>query len=331
MAGRTPPGAGRELNLRGRCTRLLTVADLASLPPPAWLIDGYLEASALTMLYGPPNTGKSFVALDLALSIAHGIAWNEANTSAGMVVYVAAEGSRGLKRRVDAWYSEHQPESDAEILFLPDPINLFEHDADELIGATRDLDVVLFIFDTLSRCSVGADENAARDMAGVVDKLTAITRVTSAATLIVHHSGKNTGRGARGSTVLDAAADRIIELGRSHGNFLLRSRKAKDAEDFKPVAGRLVKVMESMVPHYISGDSTPTENLAHREVLVLTYLMQQGASGARFREIVQAIRVAERSLARSLKRLTNAGLIEKGPGRLDPYVITESGRGATAT
>src|SRR5262249_46295895 len=83
--------------------RLLTLADLDNLPDPEWLVDGLVGQNALVVLFGPPGVGKSFLALDLALSIATGRPWLGRKTTQGGVVYVYAEGTSELKHRAAAW------------------------------------------------------------------------------------------------------------------------------------------------------------------------------------------------------------------------------------
>ncbi|HXQ29786.1 MAG TPA: AAA family ATPase, partial [Gemmatimonadales bacterium] len=75
---------------------LRTAAQLMALDPPAWQLEHYLPESALTVLYGPPGSGKSFLALAWALTIARGVPWLECQTQRGPVIYVAAEGTAAL-------------------------------------------------------------------------------------------------------------------------------------------------------------------------------------------------------------------------------------------
>src|SRR4051812_37793236 len=75
---------------------LISVGELLELPPPEWLIEGVIESSALGVLYGPPGCGKSFAALDWALSVATGKAWHGREVRQGAVVYVAGEGTTGV-------------------------------------------------------------------------------------------------------------------------------------------------------------------------------------------------------------------------------------------
>ena len=59
------------------------------------------------ILVAPPGEGKSFVALSFALCVAAGREWLGHKVKQGRVVYVAAEGGRGMHKRVRAWRKEH--------------------------------------------------------------------------------------------------------------------------------------------------------------------------------------------------------------------------------
>lgn len=55
---------------------LLDVDQLESMPPPTWLIHDMIAEEGLTILYGDPGAGKSFIAIDMALRVAHGMDWH---------------------------------------------------------------------------------------------------------------------------------------------------------------------------------------------------------------------------------------------------------------
>ena len=57
-----------------------------------------LPERSFTMMYGAPGTGKSFLAIDMALSVANGLPWHGYETKQGAVLYIAGEG-------VAAWAS----------------------------------------------------------------------------------------------------------------------------------------------------------------------------------------------------------------------------------
>ena len=116
---------------------LLSVADLANLKPPEFLIAGILPAGGFSVLFGPSGVGKSFLALDWALCVASGLPWYGNETRPGWVVYVAAEGRSGLGIRVQAWQNARRQPDVERIRFLPDAVNLL--DAGQLAKARRTL------------------------------------------------------------------------------------------------------------------------------------------------------------------------------------------------
>ena len=68
-----------------------------------WLVEGLIPDRSLSMLYGEPGCGKTFIALDMGLSISHSKEWQEQTVMGGQVVYVAGEGVGGLKKRIAAF------------------------------------------------------------------------------------------------------------------------------------------------------------------------------------------------------------------------------------
>ncbi len=72
-------------------------------------------------------------------------------------------------------------------------------------------DLGLIVIDTAARVMPGGDESA-ETMSVFVAACDQIRRSTHAAVAVVHHSGKDTARGSRGSTVLPAAVDTMIEV-----------------------------------------------------------------------------------------------------------------------
>jgi hypothetical protein len=73
--------------------------------------------------------------------------------------------------------------------------------------------LALIVFDTLSRSAPGADENSPEDMSEIIGACDRLREATGAAVTLIHHSGKDSGRGARGHSALTAAADTVIAIG----------------------------------------------------------------------------------------------------------------------
>lgn len=177
------------------------------------LIKGLLDQGAMTVLYGESNVGKTFVAMDVAFHVASGLPWAGMKTTRTGVAYVAAEGGRGASRRGLALIRKYGDCGSFHI--LREPVDLLRANADlhPLIEAIRGLGGVgLVVIDTLSRALAGGDENSSTDMGALVKHLDTIRSAVSAHLLIVHHTGKDKAKGARGHSLLRAATDTEIEI-----------------------------------------------------------------------------------------------------------------------
>ena len=162
-------GPGEEANnTKPDVFELLGLTDIATLKPPAYLVDKLLATASLAVIYGPPGCGKSFVALDLSLSIAHGLPWQGRATQQGSVVYIAGEGLGGIRKRIQAWRDYHECTDDSvPFCLIRSSVNLVDAsaagDVHKLARTLRGGHQLVTV-DTLSRAFVGGDENSAQDM-----------------------------------------------------------------------------------------------------------------------------------------------------------------------
>lgn len=216
-----------------------------------WLIKGVMPSEGIGLLFGGSGSGKSFLALDMGLRVAHGIEVMARRTKQGPVVYVAAEGGAGLWRRIDAWHRKHGRDwrdIDGQFLTLPRPILL---DLDEQARWLREqIDALgveprLIVVDTLSQTFSG-NENAAEDISGYLRTCgTHLRDPFKAFVMVVHHIGHGATDRPRGSSALIANVDmllgmrRTIEPDRSKQVLMeaeLEFQKVKDGERPEPVS-----------------------------------------------------------------------------------------------
>ena len=65
-----------------------------------YLIKGWLDRGAASVLYGESNVGKTFLALDIALHVAAGLRWHGVRVAeACPVIYIATEGPYSRQAR----------------------------------------------------------------------------------------------------------------------------------------------------------------------------------------------------------------------------------------
>lgn len=223
------PGAGTAHEAMAKLGRqkgprfqVISVPQLLERPRASWLIRNVLPRDGVAMIYGESGSGKSFFVLDMVAAVARGIEWRGHKVEAPRpVVYVCAEGEADFRDRVQA-YCEFNGLGDFPIGVVPDAPNLLlREDVKDLISAIRAFGpTAVIVVDTLAQTTPGANENSGEDMGRALAHCKALHRATGALVLLVHHSGKDTSRGARGWSGLRAAVDAEIEVERfGSGNF----------------------------------------------------------------------------------------------------------------
>ena len=221
---------------------------------PDDFVEGLLTDGGASLLYGPSNVGKSFLITDLCAAVAAGRAWRygEIAIEQGAVVYVALEGTRGLKNRLEAMRREGLLSPDAPFYVCTAPVSLLERDHAAMLArsvkeaaAQSSLPCRLVVLDTLARAMAGGNENAGEDMSAAVASIDAVRAATGAHVCIIHHCGKDEARGARGHSSLRAAVDTELEIFRPSGERIstLRVTKQRDLECRDPMPFSL-KVVE---------------------------------------------------------------------------------------
>lgn len=210
---------------------------LRNMPPINWAIGegdaGIITAHGLTVLYGAPGAGKSFIALDMALSIANGVSWQGMPVKAGKVLYIAGEGVGGLGKRLKAWEAHNKVKDKGNLYILPIAVNFREQN--EVEKLMRSIDKAgdgwscVFV-DTVARSLVGADENSATELGLWVAAADSVKTHCRCALVGVHHSGKDSSRGMRGSSALLGAVDTSLVVTKDEGFVTMRCEKQKDAE-----------------------------------------------------------------------------------------------------
>jgi hypothetical protein len=230
-----------------RPSRLIRDVDVLTWAPPVMLVGDRIPRRALVCLYGPSGLGKTFVALDLALSHAAHRSWLGAALSPpGRVVYIATEGTAHVSVRLRGWFTNAGLDLSESVGFYlyPDAVNLLTPAAVvAFIDDAAAISPTLIVVDTLARCIVGADENSAKDMGLAIEACDRIRRTTAATVLLVHHTGKDGGQ-ERGSSALRGAADTVLALTDDGDSLKLTCDKQKDGPPFEAIRVRLVPVLE---------------------------------------------------------------------------------------
>ena len=230
--------------------QLLSIVQFQKLPPPTWLVEDVIPAAGQSMVYGASGDGKSFLAVDVSMSVATGRPWNGRAVRQGPIIYLAAEGSAGLARRTEAWMRYHGVQDAPPAFFVPDAPQLhIEKKSMHLLKTIEEepnlKNPALIVADTVARCFVGGDENTSQDVGRWIAGAGRIQTATGGAFMLVRHTKKaQPGAGApqeRGSSAFRGAADAMIlvQEGRGAG-----CRHLREAEGCRGVQGDVLSLRE---------------------------------------------------------------------------------------
>lgn len=200
--------------------RILDREALEFVEDPTWLIDGLLPHGAYVVLAGKQGSYKTFVALDMALSIATGSkedrVWPSINDG-GPVVYFAGEGRSGIKQRVRAWERRHHDGKQAAF-HLADPVPHVNDGPDAWEALAKwmlEIGVKLAVIDTVGRAMQGTNSNSQEFASKLTAMAETFRRVAGCAIMALAHVGNDDKGRAQGSNVFHADPDTVFILNKT--------------------------------------------------------------------------------------------------------------------
>jgi len=205
-----------------------------ALRPSFDFIPGMLHDSTVAIIYGPPQSGKTFFALHLLCSATLGRRLFGVTPEKRRGLYVGLEGESGIKARVQAWCVENKEETNP-IHYALGRFDLSDAEQiSELIGYMKKHGIQFVVIDTLSLAMAGLDEIAGQHMTYVMDQLHRIKRETGACVVAIAHTGKNERAGIRGHSSQLGNVDTTIEI-RTHNRKAQKGARGEADTSDEPV------------------------------------------------------------------------------------------------
>lgn len=212
-------------------------------PPPApirWVVDGLIQRGGLTVIAGPPGSGKSVAALSALL--ANGKLWLGRHVEGGPALWLAYEAADSTCRRAAAL------DPNAQACFERSPPNLLDRGAfsdlndilnEAKVGFSRPVEIV--IVDALASAMRGGDENSGRDVGAALGILLKLIEQHDLTVIVIAHTGKGDDSGPRGHSSISADATSVLSIGGSSTIRRLRTRKQRDAEPLPAIPFRVTE------------------------------------------------------------------------------------------
>lgn len=236
-----PMPVGGRFNIRSHSDFAIQVRSVR------WIVKDFLPHAQLGVLFGESGSGKTFASYDLCAAVCRGIEWNGKRVTKGRVLYVVAEGVAGFVNRIKAYcHQQGIKPSDIDMDVISDltPNLLEPAQITDLIKDIKRREAYdLIVMDTFAQVMPGANENSGEDVGKALAECKRIHRHTGAMVLLVHHSGKDASKGARGWSGLRAAADVELEVLRADELRSISVTKLKDGRDGAQIGFKLHTVI----------------------------------------------------------------------------------------
>ena len=262
---------------------------------PRWLLDKLFVHGGVNLLAGEVSSGKTFLALDLALAVAtNSRAWDGRSVTNGNVLYYCLDSSpRTMQDRILAMCAGRKinPPENLHIDFSPFNLSIPSTLA-KLQTTFKRTQPALVIYDVLARYIPGVDENTVADIGPVMTGMRTLANQSGCSILLLHHFNKglgyspNAGYGVRvrGSTDIMAAVDTAVTVtvsgARAEPRRTLTPEKNREMPEEPPMDFRILSGENGgLVLEFTK--SKPALNQATRagEVLESTLGILQQASG----------------------------------------------------
>ncbi|EAA3939218.1 hypothetical protein DOR63_23595 [Salmonella enterica subsp. enterica] len=250
--------------------------------PGKFVIEGMVP-HGVTMLYGASSSFKSYGVISMLCRVATKThRWAGRNIRGGAVLYVAAEGGSSVMPRVGAWADKYNDGKPLDLFYtLPLAVDLsVPANVTKMVKEIKRIalhtgePVRLVAVDTLSQSMMQGEENNASDVAKFMAGATRVFTETGAAVIIVHHSGKDSSKGMRGSSAAFANADAVIRVERIGDAVNLINEKQRTGPA-QPTRGYMVPTVQ--LPDDVIADNeayddeyTSTEGDVYDPVRLIT-------------------------------------------------------------
>jgi len=242
-------------------------------PQNRWLIEDLWSDQAVGILGGEPKCCKSFLALDIALSVAAGtdcLRRFPVRSQGTVLLFPAEDSLPVVRQRLEGIATAAGLSLDPlpiEVITAPSLRLDSSSDQQRLVNTVESIKPVLLILDPLIRLH-RVDENDASQVAGLLSFLRQLQRQFKLAVLLVHHARKDSGssrpgQALRGSSELHGWGDSNLYVRRRGSQLTLSTEhRAAPSVDHIPIqlsqdgAALALSILDQPLPSDSSASST---------------------------------------------------------------------------
>jgi len=310
--------------MSGECDQPLPVVRVGEIPseenPQRWLVEQLWGASSVGVIGGAPKCSKTWLGLDLALSVATGTAClgKYAVPEPGPVlVYLAEDALPVVRERIEGMARHRGLDFNrVEIHVITAPTLRLDREPHRtrLFETAKRLRPRLLLLDPLVRLH-GIDENNATEVAGLLAYFRSLQRRLDLSVVLVHHTRKNAaggvaaGQGLRGSSDIHAFGDSNLYLRRTSQRLVLSSEHRAAPAAPSVCLNLVVTDAETAYLEVVAELNEEKRRHLHEQVLAL---LPQNTTLTRAK-LRDTLSVKNERLGQALELLERAGRIRRTP------------------
>ncbi|MDZ7883038.1 MAG: AAA family ATPase [Mycobacterium sp.] len=187
-----------------------------------YIIENLCAPGQLGVLYGASNTGKTFAVIHMGDCVVEGRPWFGHNVEKSGALYLFAEGKSQFNNRLVAYRKKYPSNSKGMVIHKGIPSLVEKKGIPALRAAIKQANkmqtenglppIRIVFIDTFAKAVAGAEENSAKEMQPIMNRIREVAEETGVCIIVVHHTGKDKTAGARGSYAIFADADFELEM-----------------------------------------------------------------------------------------------------------------------
>lgn len=288
-----------------------------------WLIESLWADEAVGIVGGEPKCCKSFLALDLAVSVASGapcLRHFQTRQRGPVLLFAAEDPLHVVRRRLQAIALAAEVDFDTldiHVITAPTLRLDLEEDRRRLQATVEAIQPKLLVLDPFVRLH-RADENLVADVAPMLGYLRQLQRSFHTAVLLVHHArkgagGTRAGQALRGSSEMHAWGDSLLYLRRCRGDLLRLSVEHRAAASIDDVNVKLESQDDALALRLVESESNShmTEQHAPSPIERVENVLAAVSAPLSIRQVRQACRMRMSSVAQALETLAAQGRVIK--------------------
>ena len=287
-------------------------------PEKAWLIESMWASAAVGIIGGPPKCCKSWLGLDMALSVASGspcLGQFPVKRPGPALIFLAEDALPAVRARIEALCTHRQIPIESLDLYVITASSLrldLAQDQQRLKATLAAFKPRLLLLDPLVRLH-RLDENSATDISSLLGFFREMQRSYDTAIVLVHHTNKKhyaqPGQALRGSSDLHAFGDSNAYLKRRKDRIILtlEHRAAKPPD---PISLELVSRPDGSATHLEISSPAKITTEASLNDRILELLRHKGKPLIRT-TIRKHLKCNNQRLGQTLLELDKQGIIRR--------------------